>query len=323
MWSLPFLIASQLSIIVTIILVVKFSPNTVQLIYFVYFLLINLFFLIFFFRKVIHYSTDQRKKLMDLLKEQDRSAKLLIRRDLDLMRANEKLMDLDNQKSEFISVIAHQMRTPLSAMKWTLSMLLKNELGQLTLDQNSFIQKANESNVHMISLVEDMLLADKLDTGRSELVKTEINVGDIIEEVLYELKSKVEPRHITIHHKGCDAQICKVVADKEKIRAVIQNLFENAVKYTKDNGNIYIQTYDSNHKLYISIKDSGIGIPKDQQAYIFKKFYRARNASRQEANGSGLGLFIAKSIIEKHNGEISFESEEGVGTTFTFYIPKN
>lgn len=322
MWSIQFLVIVELFITIGILLAVALVRNETELIYAAWLLIMNVLFLIFYFRQLTKQGLAQQQKLLELVQEQDRSAKLLIRRDLELTRANEKLRALDTQKSEFISVVAHQMRTPLSAMKWTLTMLLKGDLGGLSLDQQTFIGKAEESNDHMITLVEDMLLADKLDTGRSEMIKAPVSMGEIVEQVLHDVEPKYKSKRIKVHYSGCDREVCEVTADKEKIRAVIQNLLENAGRYTPDNGSVTIQVYAERDRLYVSISDSGIGIPKDQQAYIFTKFYRARNASKMEANGSGLGLFIAKSIIEKHGGEMTFESDEERGTTFKFWIPK-
>lgn len=301
---------------------VRLTHEEVEMIYSTYLLVINIVFLAVYTRKLITSYAAQNKKLTDVVKEQDRSAKMLIRRDLELSRANEKLRSLDTQKSEFMSIIAHQMRTPLSAIKWTLNMMLKNELGPLTVDQMNFLKKADESNEHMITLVEDMLLADRLETGRTDIQLVDTDVNAIINDVLHDLTSKIQQKNIQVHRTECDPLVCTTKADKEKIRAVVQNLLENAVKYTPQNGTVVIQVYERDGFLNVSIKDSGIGIPKDQQAYIFTKFYRARNAARIEANGSGLGLFIAKNIIERHGGTITCESEEGKGTTFSFSIKK-
>ncbi len=323
MWTIPFLIITELLISVGIILAVKLTHEEVELIYTSYLLLINIVFLVAFFKKIVSFGVDQRLKLTGLIKEQDESSKLLIKRDLELMKANDKLRMIDNQKSEFISIIAHQMRTPLSAMKWMLLMLLKKELGPLNLDQEEFLRRGEESNNHLISLVEGMLLADKLDNGRNDLMKVAVNIGELIDDVTYEVKPAADLKKINLHYAGCSGDICNTFADKEKIRGVIQNLLENAVKYTPDNGSITIQVYEEHNNVNVSVRDTGIGIPKDQQAYIFSKFYRARNASKEVANGSGLGLFIVKSIIEKHGGTVGFESEEGKGSVFTFSLPKS
>jgi signal transduction histidine kinase len=322
MWSIPFLITAEILFAGGVLLAVYLTHQNIELIYSSYVLVVNIIFIAFYTRKLITSFAVQTQKLTNLVGEQDHSAKMLIRRDIELTRANEKLTNLDTQKSEFMSIIAHQMRTPLSAIKWTLNMMVKNELGPLTVDQVNFLKKADESNEHMIGLVEDMLLADRLETGRSDINLTETNLDEIISDVLYDLTSKIKLHDTQVHRTQCDPAVCTVKADKEKMRAVIQNLLENAVKYTTQGGSVTVQVYDKDEYIYVSVKDSGIGIPKDQQAYIFGKFYRARNAARVEANGSGLGLFIAKNIIERHGGTITCSSEEGKGTTFTFSIKK-
>jgi signal transduction histidine kinase len=322
MWSIPFLVTAEILFAGGVLLAVFYTHDRVEIIYSSYILIVNIIFLAFYIRKLISSFGAQEKKLRIVVDQQDRSAKMLIRRDIELTRANEKLRSLDTQKSEFMSIIAHQMRTPLSAIKWTINMLIKNELGPLTLDQMNFLKKAEESNEHMISLVEDMLLADRLESGRSELTLVDCNLDGIVDDVLHDLTARIQSKSIIVHRTQCDPSVCTVKADKEKMRAVIQNLLENAMKYTPQGGSVIIQMYDRDGYIYMSVKDSGIGIPKDQQAYVFTKFYRARNAARVEANGSGLGLFISKNIIEKHGGTITCESEEGKGTTFTFSIKK-
>jgi signal transduction histidine kinase len=278
--------------------------------------------IVFFVGIYTNYYNKKKAKLLDLVSSQDRSAKMLIRRDIELTRANEKLKGLDVQKSEFMSIIAHQMRTPLSAVKWTLDMIIHGELGPLSIDQINFLTKAEESNEHMIGLVEDMLLADRLETGKSEMLLAPASVDELIGDVLHDLTAKIEQKNIQIHRIEGDPLLCTINIDKEKIRAVIQNILENAIKYTMQDGDVTIHVYSRDEFVFISVKDSGIGIPKDQQAYIFGKFYRARNASRIDANGSGLGLFIAKNITERHGGTIACNSEEGKGTTFIISIKK-
>lgn len=262
------------------------------------------------------------KKIEDLLREQDRSSKLLVRRDMELTRANEKLKALDMQKSEFISIIAHQMRTPLSAIKWTLSMLLKSELGSLTVDQQSFLVKAEDNNAYMIALVEDMLFADKLESGKSELNKSDFYLGDVIEAALHDAMPKATQKNIKTNYEPCSRSACTIVADKEKIRSVVQNLIDNAIAYTPAEGVVSVSAEEHEGEVLFQVRDSGIGIPKDKQPFIFNKFFRAPNATRLEANGSGLGLFIVKRIIEAHGGKVGFDSEEGKGTTFHVRIPK-
>ena len=260
-------------------------------------------------------------KLEQSAKEYNAGAKLLIRRDLELSRANEKLQKLDETKSNFISIVAHQLRTPLSGIKWTLSMLLGGEMGPLNNDQKTFLMKSYESNTRMITLVNDMLVADGIQSGKVHYGFKYIDIIDLMDNVLFEVSPAASKRNITIEYKDKFETLPQVYVDPETMRAVLQNLLENAIKYTIDGGKIEINVKRESDNLIISIADNGIGIPKDQIKNIFAKFFRARNAIKQETDGSGLGLYIAKSIVEKNGGTLYFESIEGKGSTFYFTVP--
>ncbi|OGI63436.1 hypothetical protein A2818_00730 [Candidatus Nomurabacteria bacterium RIFCSPHIGHO2_01_FULL_40_12] len=260
-------------------------------------------------------------KLEQSAKEYNAGAKLLIRRDLELSRANEKLQKLDETKSNFISIVAHQLRTPLSGIKWTLSMLLGGEMGPLNNDQKTFLMKSYESNTRMITLVNDMLVADGIQSGKVHYGFKYIDIIDLMDNVLFEVSPAASKRNITIEYKDKFENLPQVYVDPETMRAVLQNLLENAIKYTIDGGKIEINVKRESDNLIISIADNGIGIPKDQIKNIFAKFFRARNAIKQETDGSGLGLYIAKSIVEKNGGTLYFESIEGKGSTFYFTVP--
>ena len=247
--------------------------------------------------------------------------KLLIRRDLELSRANEKLQQLDEVKSNFISVVAHQLRTPLSGIKWTLSMLLNGDMGLLNNDQKTFLMKSYESNTRMITLVNDMLVADGIQSGRVHYGFKHTDIIDLMDNVLFDVNPVASKKNISIKYKSKFENLPQVYVDPETMRAVVQNLLENAIKYTIEGGKIMIDVENDGNNLTISIADNGIGIPNEQQKNVFNKFFRASNAIKQETDGSGLGLFIAKSIVEKNGGRIWFESSEGQGSTFYFTLP--
>ncbi|MEK7540089.1 MAG: HAMP domain-containing sensor histidine kinase [Patescibacteria group bacterium] len=246
---------------------------------------------------------------------------LLIRRDLELSRVNEKLQKFDEIKSNFISVVAHQLRTPLSGVKWTLSMLLDGDMGPLNNEQKTFLMKTFESNTRMITLVNDMLVADGIQSGRVHYGFKHVDIIDLMDNVLFEVAPEAAKRNITITYKNKFENLPQAYIDPETMRAVLQNLLENAVKYTMDVGKIEIDVEKDEDTLRISIADNGIGIPEDQAKDVFVKFFRARNAIKQETDGSGLGLYIAKTIVERNGGKIWFESTEGKGTTFYFTVP--
>ncbi len=260
-------------------------------------------------------------ELKDFLAEQERGAKMLVRRDLELTRANEKLQMLDQVKSDFISVVAHQLRTPLSGMKWTLSMLLNGDMGDLNNDQKTFLMKSYESNTRMITLVNDMLVADGIQSGRVHYGFKYVDIVDLMDNVLFEVSPKAKEKNIRIEYKSKFENLPQAYIDPETMRAVLQNLLENAIKYAREKGKIEIDVKKETDRLVVSIADNGIGIPKDQAKDVFGKFFRARNAVKQETDGSGLGLYIAKTIVEKNGGTIWFESVLGKGSTFYFSVP--
>jgi len=274
---------------------------------------------IFIFKTKIQPYFNENEKIKRLMEGQETSARLLIRRDLELTRANEQLRELDQRKSEFISVVAHQLRTPLSGIKWTLNMLLNGDLGKLNPEQKTFLMKGYESNQRMITLVEDMLNADRVNSGKYSYNLSLIQITDLIDNTLYDLVPLANKKNIKINYLHSPVEVPKVIIDPEKMRQVIQNLVENAIKYTPKNGEINITvSVKSSEFVEVSIADSGIGIPEDQKKQIFTRFFRAKNAVKVETDGSGLGLFIVKGIVEKHGGTVGFNSEEGKGTTFYF-----
>ncbi len=231
------------------------------------------------------------------------------------------LRELDRKKSDFLSVAAHQLRTPLSGLRWTFNMLLNGDIGPISDNQKTFLMKGYENNIRMITIVNDMLVADKLSFSRTNYEFKEVNISDLIDNVLSEISSQASKRNISIEYKNKSKDLPPAYVDTELIHVVLQNLLQNAVKYTIDGGKIEIDVKKEENHLIVSIADNGIGIPEDQQKDVFTKFFRARNAVKQETDGSGLGLYIAKTIVEKNGGIIYFESHDGKGTTFYFTVP--
>ncbi len=293
-------------------------PSLVVSLVFVFFVLA--IFQIFVFPE-IKILNNKIKKMEQDAKSYDAGTKLLIRRDLELNRANDKLKDLDEAKSGFISVVAHQLRTPLSGVKWTLSMLIGGDMGELNNDQKTFLMKSYESNNRMINLVNDMLAADRVQSGKVRYEFRSISIINLIDNILFELNPAAQKKNISIEYKDRLDNIPNVLVDPDTIRAVMQNLLENAIKYTMDGGKVSIGLVKQEEKLQVSVTDNGIGIPENQKKNIFSKFFRATNAVKLETDGSGLGLNIAQTIIEKNGGEMWFESQENKGTTFFFTIP--
>jgi signal transduction histidine kinase len=266
--------------------------------------------------KVIERTEELRLKSEELILKN----MALEKREEELTATNARLLELDKIKTEFISVAAHQLRTPLAAVKWTLSLLIDEGGDNLTFEQRSLLLKGNESNERIIKLVNQMLVVTRIDSGKMQYSYSLIHIEHLISSVLLDFAGQAHVRKInlTFDQQG---ELPYVNVDAEKMRAVIQNLLENALNYTKDGGAVSISARREGEYVRVAVSDNGIGIPDIQKPAIFNKFFRANNALKVRTDGSGLGLFVARSIIERHAGLIGFESKEGVGTTFYFTIP--
>lgn len=270
--------------------------------------------------KLEAHSSENIEKMQEIINDLNSSTKLLIQRDLELTRANEKLRDLDKMKSEFVSLATHQLRTPLSGVRWSLSMLLNGEIGELTPEQKLYVMKTYESNNRMITLINDMLQADRMESGTLKFKFTQTNLMPLFENVLIELAALADKRKIKVNLKA-DENIPPLTIDPEHMRIVIQNLVDNAIKYSRENSSVDIEVTKTDSTVSITVRDHGIGIPEANQKNIFKRFFRAPNAVHTETDGTGLGLYIVESIIQKHRGTIRFESKENEGTTFFVTLP--
>lgn len=233
-----------------------------------------------------------------------------------------RLWNLNDKQADFVSMATHQLKTPLSGIKWTLSMLLKGEVGTLTEEQQSWLQTSYESNERVLNLIDEMLESIRIDEDKFMLEQARQDIVPIFQEAINYVKPLAVKKNIRLEliTEPANAEIIASV-DAGKLKVAFQNLVENAVRYTKEGGHIVIRIIKETGDIKVSIKDDGIGIPEEEKKDIFARFFRASNAFKKIEKGSGLGLFISKGIIEKHGGKIWFESNEGKGTTFYFIIP--
>lgn len=231
--------------------------------------------------------------------------------------------EVDRMKSELISIVSHQLRTPLSAVKWGLKMLLDGDAGKLTTEQKSIVGKGYHSNERMIHLVNDLLNISRIEEGRFIFKFKKESLEKLLERTIKEFKYALEEKSMNLVYDGPQKPLPEIEMDIEKLHVVIQNIINNAIIYTPSNGQIKISCKRKDEQILISVQDNGMGIPKKQQHRLFTKFFRADNAIKMQTEGSGLGLFIAKNIVEKHKGKISAKSKQDQGSTFTISLPIN
>jgi hypothetical protein len=234
-----------------------------------------------------------------------------------------KEYEVDKMKSEFVSIASHQLRTPLTGIKWMISLLLQGQAGKLNRKQLEFLQNIDSSNERMIQLVNDLLNVSRIESSTAQkLEKTDCDLKNLIGEVMNEQRSIAKQTDIRVEMETSPAATAAVVAgDRDKLYQVMMNLVNNAIKYSKKGGSVRLGYAVEGSFIKIFVQDSGIGIPKAQQSKIFQKFFRADNAIQNVATGTGLGLYYVKTVVEAHGGRIWFDSEQGKGTTFYLTLP--
>ena len=236
---------------------------------------------------------------------------------VQLIRDITKERQIDRMKTEFISVASHQLRTPLSAIKWFGEMLSEEENPAKA---HEFVTTIRTSTDRMIELVNSLLNISRIESGRIVVNPEPTNVKELLSGIVNDLKPQIERREHTLTVK-VDEKIDNINLDPRLISQVYLSLIGNAIKYTPAQGKISIIVEHKDKELISKISDSGYGIPKAEQTKMFNKFFRGSNIQKVETDGSGLGLYLVKSIVESSGGKVWFESEENKGTTFWFTLP--
>ncbi len=224
---------------------------------------------------------------------------------------------LSTKKDELVVIAAHQLRTPLTGLKWAVQTLDDKTLTE------SALKTVNEirSTIQRIGLIVDNIVASAdIEEGRFGYSFSEVNIVDVIKKAIADLNLTIQRRELNIVFD--EATVAKpVFIDAYRMTTAIYNILENAVEYTPQGGKITIMLTDRQDALELSIQDTGIGIPQSQTQYLFTKFYRGENAKHMRPDGSGLGLYLAKHVVEAHNQQIWLESIEGKGTKVTIPLP--
>jgi len=233
----------------------------------------------------------------------------------------EKLAEASKMKSDFIKIVSHQMRSPLTNIKWAFEFLSSKDVSLPETKKEEYFDNIKGNIARMIELVDDLLIVSKIEQKKFPIFREEVSLEKLTKDLISRFKVFVEASRIKLVFHA-SKNLPKIFIDASLIKLVIENLIDNAVHYTEGGGRIDISIKKEGEKeIIFKIKDDGIGIPKSSQKYIFQKFFRAKNALRKRSQGNGLGLYICKAIIEKFGGRIWFESEENKGTTFYFTLP--
>ncbi len=231
------------------------------------------------------------------------------------------LRELDKLKSDFISVAAHQLRTPLSGVKWVLKLLLDGDLGAINDDQKGMLKRGYETNEKMIQLVNDLLNVSRIENGKFGYKFEKNDFMKLLNTLIENTVLLSKERNIEVRLENHAGTVPDFMFDPEKLLIALQNIVDNAMKYTLPGGKVTIVVERQGDYIEVKVSDTGVGIPKDDVAKLFSKFFRAANVIHLQTDGSGLGLFIVKSIIMRHGGQIWVDSVEGKGTTFTVVVP--
>ncbi|MFH0830725.1 MAG: PAS domain-containing sensor histidine kinase, partial [Parcubacteria group bacterium] len=240
--------------------------------------------------------------------------------------------EIDRVKTEFVSLASHQLRTPLSTVSWYTEMLLSGDAGVLKADQKLYVQEVYDANRRMVELVNALLNVSRLELGTFSVEPIPTNLAEQAKTVLKELEHQISEKHLRLSEKY-DPALPVLPADPNLISIIFQNLLSNAVKYTPAKGAVSF-TLDQAKKgqvfggkkleqdsITIEVKDTGYGIPAKQQHLIFTKLFRADNVKEKGTDGTGLGLYIVKSILDQAGGMIHFVSRQNKGTTFFVSLP--
>lgn len=239
---------------------------------------------------------------------------------VSIQRDITKAKEVDRMKTEFISLASHQLRAPLAAIRWNLETLRDGIAGEMNPNQKEFTMEAYDSTTRMVDLVNGLLNVSRIESGRLIIEPEPTDLSELIVTVLKEVNVMADAKKQTIHF-DIQSNLPQINVDPKLIRNVYLNFLTNAIKYTGEEGSIELDVRAQGNDVVSRIKDNGYGIPAEQQGKIFKKFFRADNARKFDTDGTGLGLYLVKSIVEASGGKVWFESVQDLGTTFFFTIP--
>ena len=237
-------------------------------------------------------------------------------------RGVEKVAEANIMKTEFISIISHQLCSPLSAIKWNMEILETEKDPEKCFPEKQlvFFRNIKKSNEQMLKMVTDLLDVARIDQGKAIFEKNNLNLEKIVEESVAEFQGLAAEKNNKINFQA-DSNLPAVCIDEQKIRVVLDNLIGNAIKYSREGGKVEVKLKEEGRKVIFSVQDWGVGIPRHQHSKIFEKFFRSKNEARYRTDGVGIGLYLARAILKHCGGEVWFKSEAGEGSTFFFNLP--
>lgn len=229
-------------------------------------------------------------------------------------------LEVSRAKSNFVSLASHQLRTPLASMNWYAEMLVSGEVGELNKKQKQYAGEIYEQGRRMAELINALLNVSRIEAGSVAITPEPTDITAVCDLVVRDFRSEIREKNLVLE-TNYERNLPRVVIDPELFRIVVQNLISNAVKYTEVEGTVSVSITKVDDHVVLAVSDTGIGIPQSEQSKVFSKLFRAENAVAAGIEGTGLGLYVARWIVDHCGGRIRFESEEGAGSTFYVTLP--
>lgn len=252
-----------------------------------------------------------------------------------IVQAFEKVAEASRMKSEFISIVSHQLRTPVTNIRWSVDMLLSGRLDSVTPSEKhqEYFKIINQNIGRMNDLVQDLLMVSRLEQGRLPLRLEVIDLVEFVREMIKRFEPTAQAAKVTLILSTDSSPEAKpgtspvnnnrprVVADASQLKIILENFISNAIRYSKSGGTVNVAIKQKNKEAQVLVKDEGIGIPQEDQKFIGQKFFRAENARAHQSQGTGLGLSVSRALLERLGGKMGFKSQANKGSTFWFTLP--
>jgi PAS domain S-box-containing protein len=251
--------------------------------------------------------------------EAERARGAFARQNADLVRLNERLLELDRLKDEFVALVSHELRTPLTSIRGYLELIREGKGGKVTKKQERFLDVMNRNSERLLRLVSDLLFVAQAESGNVALELEQLDLAEVAKESVDGTRPLAAKREIALNLASGDE--LRVSADRARLVQLLDNLLSNAIKFTPEGGRVDVTVSAQNGHAVLEVADSGIGIPRGEQDRLFDRFFRASTATAKAVPGTGLGLAIAKAIVDAHGGSIEVESDAGSGSRFRVELP--